>query len=140
MVKNWAIAPGPHTTADPVVDLYGPSVAIFKTTTDKERAAFTFLKWMMGNDANSQWVEATNYFPARKSTKDSMSSFIQANPLYGDAFDWLQYGKTEPVIAAWNPIRGYIADAMTAIANGTSSPQDALTTAADKANQALAGQ
>jgi ABC-type glycerol-3-phosphate transport system substrate-binding protein len=139
-VTNWGIAPSPHTTPNPVVDAYGPSVTIFKTTTDKERAAFTFLKWLMSTDTNAAWAKATYYFPARQSTKAALSDFIAANPLYGQAFDWLQYGKQEPTIAAWNPIRGYIADAMTAIANGAATPQDALNTAATKANAALAGQ
>jgi ABC-type glycerol-3-phosphate transport system substrate-binding protein len=139
-VANWGIAPGPHTTPNPVVDAYGPSVTIFKTTTAKEQAAFTFLKWLMDTGPNATWVQSTYYFPARQSTKASLSDFISANPLYGQAFDWLQYGKQEPTVAAWNPIRGFIADAMTAIANGTASPQDALNTAATKANAALAGQ
>ncbi len=139
-VSNWSIAPEPHTTPNPVVDAYGPSVTIFKTTTDKERAAFTFLKWLMSTDANATWAKSTYYFPARQSTKAALSDFIQSSPLYGQAFDWLQYGRQEPTLAAWNPIRGYIADALTAIANGAASPQDALNTAADKSNAALAGQ
>ncbi len=139
VVKNWGIAPGPHTTPNPVVDAYGPSVTIFKTTTDKERAAFTFLKWLMSTDTNAAWAKATSYFPARQSAKAALSDFIQANPLYGQAFDWLQYGRQEPTVAAWNPIRGYIADALTAIANGAATPQDALNTATTKANAALAG-
>ncbi|HTX79562.1 MAG TPA: ABC transporter substrate-binding protein [Longilinea sp.] len=140
VVKDWGIAPGPHTTANPVVDAYGPSVTIFKTTTEKERAAFTFLKWLMDTGPNSTWVEATSYFPARQSTKASMTDFINTHPLYGQAFDWLQYGKQEPTVAAWNPIRGFLADALTAIANNTATPQDALNTAEQKANAALAGQ
>jgi multiple sugar transport system substrate-binding protein len=139
-VTNWGIAPGPHTTPNPVVDAYGPSVTIFKTTTEKERAAFTFLKWLMSTDTNASWAKATSYFPARQSTKAALADFIQKNPLYGQAFDWLQYGKQEPTVAAWNPIRGFIADALTAIANGAASPQDALNTATTKANAALAGQ
>jgi len=139
-VKNWAVAPSPYTTANPVVDLYGPSVAIFKTTPEKEKAAFTFLKWLMSKGPNAEWVQATSYFPARASTKDSLADFISKNPLYGSAYTWLQYGKTEPTTAAWNPIRGFIADAMTAVANGKSTPKQALDTAAQKANDALAAQ
>ena len=137
VVKNWGIAPYPHTTADPVVDVYGPSVAIFKTTTDRERASFIFLKWLMDNQPNSEWVQSTYYFPARQSTKDQLTDFISQNPLYGDAYSWLQYGRTEPTIAAWNPIRGYIADALTAVANGTMSPQDALNQAVTKSNDEI---
>jgi multiple sugar transport system substrate-binding protein len=138
VVKDWGIAPSPHTTPNPVVDLYGPSVTIFKTTTDKQRAAFAFLKWMMGNAPNAEWVQATQYFPARASTKAAMATFITANPLYGKAFDWLQYGKNEPTIAAWNPIRTNIADAMTAVANAKSTPQQAMTDLVTKANAAIA--
>lgn len=139
-VKNWAIAPSPHTTSAPVVDLYGPSVTIFKTTPEKEKAAFTFLKWLMGNTPNAEWIKATSYFPARASTKAALADFITANPLYGNAYSWLQYGKTEPTTAAWNPIRGFIADAMTAVANAKMTPKQALDDAATKGNNALASQ
>jgi ABC-type glycerol-3-phosphate transport system substrate-binding protein len=139
-LKNWAIAPFPHTTANPAVDVYGPSVTIFKTTPEKERAAFIFLKWLMGNGPNAQWVKATAYFPARASTKVQLADFIQANPLYGEAYGWLQYGKTEPTVAAWNPIRTYIADTLTAVANSTQTPDAALKALVQKSNQALAAQ
>ncbi len=139
-VKNWAIAPYPHTTPNPVVDLYGPSVTIFKTSPEKERAAFVFLKWLMGTGPDAAWVKATAYFPARQSTRNALADYIKANPLYGDALNWLQYGRTEPTTAAWNPIRGYIQDAMTAVADNKATPAQALKTAVDKANAALAGQ
>jgi multiple sugar transport system substrate-binding protein len=139
-VKNWGIAPSPHTTPNPVVDLYGPSVTIFKTTPEKEQAAFVFLKWMMGQEPNATWVKATYYFPARQSTKSALTDFINSDPLYGNAYGWLQYGRTEPTIAAWNPIRGFIVDAMTAVANGKATPDAALKDAAQKANAAIAGQ
>ena len=139
-VKNWAIAPSPSSTGKPVVDLYGPSVAIFKTNADRQKAAFTFLKWLMDKDPNAEWVRATSYFPARQTTKDALADFIKTNPLYGNAYGWLQYGRTEPTTAAWNPIRGFIADAMTAVANAKATPKQALDDAAKKANDALAAQ
>ncbi|NMB89580.1 MAG: ABC transporter substrate-binding protein [Chloroflexi bacterium] len=140
VVQDWGIAPSPHTTADPVVDLYGPSVAIFKTDDARQRAAFTFVKWLMDNEPNSEWVQATAYFPARQSTKDQLSGFIAENALYGDAYSWLPYGRTEPTIAAWNPIRSIIADAMTAVANGVQTPEEALNDAVTKANDTIANQ
>jgi multiple sugar transport system substrate-binding protein len=139
-VQNWGIAPAPHTTKDPVVDIYGPSVTIFKTTPEKEQAAFLWLKFLMSKDANAQWVQATSYFPARASTKDALTDFIKANPLYGNAYGWLQYGRGEPTQAAWNPIRNFIGDAMVAVANGKMTPDAAIKDAAQKANAALAAQ
>jgi ABC-type glycerol-3-phosphate transport system substrate-binding protein len=139
-VKNWGIAPAPHTAKDPVVDIYGPSVTIFKTTPEKQRAAFVFLKWLMDKDANAEWVKASAYFPARASTKASLGDYITANPLYGNAYDWLKYGRTEPTVSAWNPIRNFIGDAMVAVANGKATPDAALRDAAKKANDALVAQ
>jgi ABC-type glycerol-3-phosphate transport system substrate-binding protein len=137
---NWGIALPPHTAKDPTVDIYGPSVTIFKTTPEKQQAAFVFLKWLMDKDPNAEWIKATAYFPARQSTKDTLADYIKANPMYGQAFDWLQYGRGEPTIAAWNPIRGFIADAITAVANAKMTPADALKDAAKKSNDAIAAQ
>ncbi len=140
-VTDWGIAPAPHSTKDPVVDLYGPSVAIFKTTPEKQQAAFLWVKYLMDKDPNAEWVKATFYFPARQSTKDSLADFIKANPLYGKGFDLLQYGRQEPTFyAAWNPTRNFIGDAMVAVANGKATPAAALADANKKANDALAAQ
>jgi ABC-type glycerol-3-phosphate transport system substrate-binding protein len=138
VVTNWNISPGPHSTPNPVVELYGASITIFKTTTDKERAAFTFLKWMMDSGPNAQWCEATQYFPARQSTQAQMADFIKANPMYGEALGWVQYGQTEPALAARTAIRTYITDAMTAVADNTQTPQAAMNDLVQKSNALLA--
>jgi ABC-type glycerol-3-phosphate transport system substrate-binding protein len=139
-VTNWDIAPSPHTMPNPVVELYGPSVTIFKTNTDKERAAFVFLKWLMDPGPNAQWCEATQYFPARQSTQSNMASFIQDHPMYGEALGWVQYGRTEPALAAWTAIRTYIQDTMTAVADGQQTAQAAMDDLVQKANALLAQQ
>jgi multiple sugar transport system substrate-binding protein len=138
-VTHWDIAAGPHSTANPVVELYGPSVTIFRTSTEKEQAAFTFLKWMMDNSPNAQWCEATQYFPARQSTQAAMASFIKDHPMYGEALSWVQYGQVEPALAAWTAIRTYIQDAMTAVADGQQTPDAAMSDLTQKSN-ALLGQ
>ncbi len=137
-VTDWGVAPAPHSTPNPVVDLYGPSAAILKTTPERQQAAFLWLKFLMDKDPNADWVKATSYFPARASTKDALTDFIKANPLYGNAYGWLQYGRGEPTMAAWNPVRNFIQDAMVAVANGKMTPADAIKDAAKKSNDALA--
>ena len=137
-VKNWGIAPYPRTTKDPVLNVYGPSTAIFKTTPEKQQAAFLWLKFLMSKDANAEWVKVAGYFPARQSTKDALADYIKANPLYGQAYDWLKYGRSEPQFtAAWEPIRNAIGDAMVVVANGKAKPEDALKDAVKKANDAI---
>jgi ABC-type glycerol-3-phosphate transport system substrate-binding protein len=138
-VQNWGIAPYPRTTKDPVLNVYGPSTAIFKTTPEKQQAAFLWLKYLMGKDANAEWVKAAGYFPARQSTKDALADYMKANPLYAQAYDWLKYGRSEPQFTpAWEPIRNAIGDAMVAVANGKATPEQALKDAVKKANDAIA--
>jgi multiple sugar transport system substrate-binding protein len=137
-VKNWGIAPYPRTTKDPVLNVYGPSTAIFKTTPEKQRAAFMWLKFLMSKDANADWVRAAGYFPARQSTKDALTDYFKANPLYAQAYEWLKYGRSEPQFtAAWEPIRNAIGDAMVAVGNGKATPEQALKDAAKKAQDAI---
>ncbi len=139
MVKEWGIAPYPRTTKDPVLNVYGPSAAIFKTTPEKQQAAFLWLKYLMDKDPNAEWVKVAGYFPARASTKDALADYIKANPMYGQAYDWLKYGKSEPQFtAAWEPIRNAIGDAMVVVANGKATPDQALKDAVKKANDAIA--
>lgn len=135
---KWGVAPTPHTTPSPVVDVYGPSVTIFNNSPEKAQAAWRFVKYLMSPAANAQWVQATAYFPARKSTLDQLKDYISKNALYGTLVDNLQYGHTEPQIAAWTPVRGVLGDAITGVASGASTPEDAIKTAVDKANAALA--
>ena len=92
---------------------------------------------MLDKDANSDWVLATNAFPARATTKDSLADYIKTNAAHGTAFNWLKFARTEPSIAAWAQVRGFIADAMIGVANGKAQPADALKDAAAKANAAL---
>ena len=135
---KWGVAPTPHTTPNPVVDVYGPSVAIFNNSTPKAEAAWRFVKYLMSPDANAKWVQATAYFPARKSTLAQLKDYISANTLYGTLVGDLQYGQTEPQIAAWTPVRTDLGDAITGVASGAVTPEDAIKTAADKANAELA--
>ncbi|MDE3088067.1 MAG: ABC transporter substrate-binding protein [Chloroflexota bacterium] len=138
-VQNWGIAPYPRTIKDPVVNVYGPSTTIFKTTPEKQQAAFLWIKYLMDKDPNAEWAKVAGYFPALASTKDALADYIKSNPMYGQAYGWLQYGRAEPQFtAAWEPIRNAIGDAMVAVANGKATPEQALKDAVKKANDAIA--
>ena len=128
----WGIAPMPRTTRDPVFVSYGPSIAISKTTPTRQRAAFVFAKWLVENAPSAEWSKATGYFPARASAKNALADYFKVNPLYAGAFDWLKFSRGEPNSAAWSPMRGFIADALIAVANGK-LPADALNEASKNA-------
>jgi len=139
---EWGVAAMPHgaQVKQAVVDIYGPSICVFKTKPEKQLAAWLFLRWFTQTEQTSQWAQVANYFPMRKSAleTETFKKFLAAEPNYSKALALLPQGKGEPTISAWSDIRGFMADAYTAVINGE-DPQKALDAAATKADAKLAG-
>ena len=64
----WGVTAVPHTTPDPVQNIYGGDVMIPVTTPEQELAAWLFVKWFTSPEIQAQWVAASGYFPTRAST------------------------------------------------------------------------
>jgi ABC-type glycerol-3-phosphate transport system substrate-binding protein len=110
----------PHTTAKPVVDIYGASISIPKTTPQKELAAWLFLKWFSEPAQEAQWVRIANYFPTRKSTAASLTDYFQKNPKYKAAFDILtnSVGVSEPPFNEYQNVRNMVSTALNSVLDG----------------------
>jgi len=138
---EWSVAPFPHSTPDPVVDVYGPSWTVFKTTPEKQLAAWLFIRWFTQPENTAKWAMVANYFPVRQSSIDlpEMKEYLEANPVYAKAFGFLKYGKVEPGVSGWSEVRGIISDAIVAVINGA-DPKATLDAAVEEANAVLAGE
>jgi phosphate/phosphite/phosphonate ABC transporter binding protein len=115
---DWSVAAVPHTTPDPVLDIYGASVSIPKTTPEQELAAWLFLKYYTSPDVQATWAEVSQYFPVRASVADGLGDFFAANPAYKTAFDMLEYGTFEPPVPGYDFVRTIAEEKMAAIADG----------------------
>ncbi len=125
----WDIAPMPAGPGGKQnVDLFGPSVGIVKSTPEKQRAAWLFLKYMLSTDQEVDWAVQTAYFPAVKSAIDKLVAMTPdqakaANPAFAEYLT--QYktavgyssslGRREPVAPAWQGVRGTIQNMLTAV-------------------------
>jgi multiple sugar transport system substrate-binding protein len=137
---QWSVAAIPHTTADPVMNIYGASVSIPVGHSPEETvAAWLFLKYYTSPDIQAQWAEASNYFPVRESVAAGLGDYFDANPAYQTAFDLLQYGVTEPPAPGYDFVRDFIEGEMAAIMDGA-EVDSTLTDANDEANVILADQ
>lgn len=133
------IAAIPHTTKDPVMNVYGASVSMPKSTPERELAAWLFLKYYTSADVQATWAQVSGYFPVRASVAKGLTEYFAANPNFKTAFDMLPYGKFEPPVPGYDFVREEVNLAMAAIADGA----DVKTTLDDlnvKANQILADQ
>jgi len=84
---EWDVAAIPHTTPDPVQNIYGASLGIPKTTPEGELAAWLFIKYFTTPEVQAKWAEASNYFPVRESVAENLSDYFDANPAYKTAFE-----------------------------------------------------
>lgn len=115
----WSVGPVPHTTEDPVMNIYGASISIPEGHTAEEAlATWLFVKYYTGPEAQADWARASNYFPVRLSVAAELGDYFEANPAYETAFDLLQYGKSEPPAPGYDFVRDMIEGEMAAIVDG----------------------
>ncbi|GAB4497258.1 MAG: hypothetical protein OHK0052_08540 [Anaerolineales bacterium] len=136
---EWSVAPIPHTTAEPVMNVYGASVSIPKNTPEQELAAWLFVKYYTSPEVQAKWAVASEYFPVRASVAEGLSDYFASNPAYKTAFDMLQYGYFEPPVPGYDFARSMVQEAMAAIADGADVASTLEKTNAD-ANASLAEQ
>ncbi|MGA2544970.1 MAG: extracellular solute-binding protein [Rectinemataceae bacterium] len=116
----WNVAPIPHSTAKAVLDIYGASVSVVKSTPQKQLAAWLFLRWMSESAQQAEWVRASNYFPVRKSTAGRLGDYLSQNPQFAAAWKGLQTSdqKAEPSFLGYEQVRDAISAAYNAVLDG----------------------
>ena len=136
---DWSVAPLPRRTADPVMNVYGASVSMGRSTPEKELATWLFVKYYTSPESQAKWARASNYFPVRQSVADGLTEYFEENPAYKTAFELLPYGTTEPPVPGYDFVRDRVQEVMAAIADGA----DVASTLAEltaEANEILADQ
>lgn len=138
---HWGVAMPVHGTGAPAVtNMYGGNITVFKTTPEKQLAAWLFIKYFTSKEVNPDWSIATGYLPIRTSglNDDRIKAAVQAFPQFGVALQAQQYGRPEPNVRQWNAIRAILQDAMVAAINDPNKSAKAIMDdAVSKANDAL---
>ncbi|MBM3129440.1 MAG: extracellular solute-binding protein [Chloroflexi bacterium] len=142
---NWDIAMHPNT-GKPAINLYGASVSVYKTTPEKELAAWLVIKFLGQKEQTTRWAIATGYLPVRNSAKADVIAAFKKDPAWGPVadsyakmFDWAQYAMVESPVAGYDPVRTLIdKDVMSKVINDPKADVKAILDAAVKqANQIL---
>lgn len=105
---NWSAGVVPHTTAEPVMNLYGASVSIPATTPEQELATWIFVKFLGSQAVMALWGDAANYFPTRGDAAELLTETFERVPAYGATFPLLQYAYREPGVPGYDPVRNEI--------------------------------
>ena len=142
---KWDISLLPNT-GKPAVNMYGASVSVYKTTPEKELAAWLVIKYLGEKAQTSKWAINTGYLPVRQSAKADVVAAYKADPKWGAAadsyakmFDWFQYAMVEATVAGYDPVRDIIDKEVTtkAATDASADPKKLVEDAVTKANGIL---
>jgi multiple sugar transport system substrate-binding protein/sn-glycerol 3-phosphate transport system substrate-binding protein len=133
---EWSVAAIPHTTADPVQNIYGASVSVPRTDPATQLAAWLFIKYYTSPEIQARWAVASNYFPVRESVAEGLGDYFATFPAFETAFNLLEFGHTEPPVAGYDNVRDVIEQAYNRILAGE-DPATVLAEAEEEANALL---
>jgi len=141
--------PGP-TSPDGGVLVGGAANFIMnQSAPEKQAAAYEFAKYLASPKVQSEWAAATGYVPISQSaaTIAPLKQRYAEQPEYKVAYDQLFDGPVNAatagaVLGAYGSgnegMRGAIVDALSRMVEGQLTPEQAVQSAADKANDAIA--
>ncbi|MFZ4827910.1 MAG: extracellular solute-binding protein [Phototrophicaceae bacterium] len=135
---DWGVAPLPYTTAEPVINLYGPSISITYSTVEQELASWIFLTYYANAQNQALWASVSNYFPARQSAAEGLYDYFALKPIYASAFNLLPFGQSEPPTPGYDDVRQRISVMLTNVFKQTTPDiQAELTNLNREVNQSL---
>ncbi len=137
---HWSIAPLPHAEHTiPVTVLFGPNITIFKTTTEQQRRAWSFVRFMTSRENTVHWAIETGYVPIRKSSAEdpTLQKYWQGKPFAKVPFECLKFAKPEPNPSGWQQIRDMVESAELEVLTLMDTPENVCRRLKKKADAVL---
>ena len=117
----WEVTSVPHTTPEPVLNLYGGGL-IMGNTGDADRmvAAYQWMKYISNTENSAVWSTESGYGFVRASSANHplIQEMRSALPQYDRSLGFIKYGKGEPSVPGYYSVRGEVEKAYAAIING----------------------
>ena len=118
---NWEVSEVPHSTSEPVLNLYGGGLIMGDTgNIDRMVAAYQWMKFISNTDNSAVWSTESGYGFVRSSSANHPLIVEKRNALaqYNRSLGLIQYGKGEPSVPGYYSVRGEVEKAYAAIING----------------------
>lgn len=135
---SWNVAAPPHGQGQPTAAVInGADITMFKSSPEKQLAAWQFMKYFSSKEVNPDWSVASGYLPIRTSglTDPRVQAQVQKLPQYAVALQVQQYGRSEPAVRSYQTTRKHISDAIVAaLADPAKSAKQLLDDAVKQSN------
>ena len=136
---EWGVTAIPHTTAEPVQNIYGGVIMVTNTAPEQQLAAWIFVKWFTTPEVQAQWDQISGYFPTREGTNEFLTDYFTENPQWAQAVEMLPFSYYEPQLISYQSARDSAEEAFNAIMQGADiqATLDELTETANETQDEL---
>ena len=124
---DFSVFPMPSAARQATV-IGGENLFLFKTNPERERAAFTFAEYVMGEEFQTQWAIGTGYLPVNLKARQSEAyqTFVAQQPTVKVFLEQAEIGRSRPLLKGYPRISENLGRAIEAVLLGKNSPQEAL--------------
>lgn len=106
---EWTVLPFPNDE-DGVLAMYGSSYVVLNSSAEEQLAAWLFIRWLLENEQDARWVEATHLFPLRDSTLGLLGDYESTHPHWKQAVGLIPQGVLQPQLGSWRTIKVMLGD------------------------------
>jgi multiple sugar transport system substrate-binding protein len=114
----WGVTAIPHTTPDPVQNVYGGDVMITAVSLEQQLGAWIFIKWFTSPEIQADWDIISGYFPTRAGAEEYLADYVEENVQWGQALALLPYSYYEPQLISYQAVRDAASAAFNQIMQG----------------------
>ncbi len=112
----------------PSTSIGGENLFFFKTTPERQKAAFKFAEYTMSEEFQTELALEAGYLPINVKSRESAKyqEFVQKLPQVQVFLEQAKHGRSRPIFPGYNRISDSVGRAVEAVLLGQSSPTDAL--------------
>jgi multiple sugar transport system substrate-binding protein len=108
---QWIIISYPSIKGDDVVLTDGLSYGVLRTTSEKDLAAWLFIRWMQKPENQIKLINGTSTYYLTSSILGKMDNFRQKHPAWDTALQYLPLTKPAPMLSSWKTVGRVLQDA-----------------------------
>lgn len=112
----------------PATVIGGENLFFFKTTPEREKAAFKFVEYTLSEEFQTELALGTGYLPVNLKSRENpkYQEFVNKIPQVKVFLEQAKYGRSRPIFPGYNRISDSLGRAIESVLLGKSSPTKAL--------------
>lgn len=124
---DFGVLPMPSNVRQATV-VGGENLFVLHTTPERERAAFMFAEYVMGEDFQIAWAMRTGYLPMNLKARQSerYQAFVRQQQVVQVFLEQATVGRSRPLFPGYSRVSEQLGRAIEAVLLGKQSPLDAL--------------